>query len=275
MLTRLAEKSGLQLRYLCDENPPNKSHWTYKVFILNVDPETKQPLENYKDYGYLKMHVKDNEENVAEGYADQLRHLPARQRKRFLDGDFSEETMGALWNEEIINRYRVNAAPQLREVVVAVDPAVTSKSTSDKTGIIVVGKGFDGRGYVLQDESGIYSPKEWADKVTKLYRDWEANYIVAESNQGGEMVKHTIKTSDPYVPVKLVHATKGKIIRAEPVSSLYEDGMVSHVGIYQDLEDEMVSFTGSSEEESPNRLDALVWGVNFLFPVKRDFDAFW
>lgn len=275
LYTRLAQKSGLPLRYICDENPPSKSHWTYKLFIKGEDPENKVPIENHAEYCYLKMHISDNKENVADGYEDSLKHLPARQRKRFLDGDFAEEVMGALWTEEMIQKTRVKSSPEMRETIVSVDPSITSKATSDEVGIMVLGKGIDGRGYVLADESGIYTPKEWADKTVKLYNEWECNYIVAEVNQGGEMVKHTIKTSNPYVPVKMVHATKGKMLRAEPVSALYDDEMISHVGVYTDLEDEMTSYTGDIGEKSPNRLDAMVQGFNFLFPSKRDFEAFW
>lgn len=275
MTTRLAEKSGLSLAYICDENPPSKAHWTYKMWMLGMEPESKEDLKNRKELASLKMHISENLENVADGYEQSLSYLPSRQRKRFLDGDFSEEIQGALWSEDVINRYRVKAYPELREVVVSVDPSITSKSTSDECGILVVGKGIDGRGYVLEDLSGIFSPKEWAQRAVKAYLDWDANYIIAESNQGGDMVKHTLKTENAYVPVKMVHATKGKIIRAEPVSALYYDGMISHVGVFQDLEDEMCSYTGESGEKSPNHLDALTWGVNFLFPVRNEFEAFW
>jgi PBSX family phage terminase large subunit len=275
VLSRLAETSGLKNRLIVDENPPTKAHWTYKVFIEGLEPETKMPLKNKKEYTYLQMNPGDNVRNLPDDYLEILENLPAAKRKRFLKGEFADAVTGALWTESIINQYRTIEAPKLKEIIISVDPATTANITSDETGIIVIGKGFDNRGYLLEDKSGIYSPSEWSTLSVALYVKYGANYIVAEKNQGGDMVKHTIKTANENVPVKLVHATKGKILRAEPISTLYEDGKISHVGIFPDAEEEMTTYTGNPGDKSPNRLDGIVHGFTHLFPIKGNFDAFW
>jgi len=144
--------------------------------------------------------------------------------------------------------------------VVAVDPAGVVTEDSDHTGIVVVGKGADGRGYVLADRSAKLSPDAWGKRAVQAYRDFGADRIVAETNNGHDMVKFTLRTVDPSVPVEEVHASRGKAIRAEPVAALYEQGKVSHVGTFDQLEDELVSWTPESGD-SPDRLDALVWGL--------------
>lgn len=278
ILTRLAEKSGLKLKLFLDENPPSKAHWSYKLFIEHKHPDTNMPLdaEDVELYAALKMNPIDNQENLPDDYIKMLEQLPLAKRNRFLKGLFADIMEGALWNEKIINQNRVPSAPDLFEkIIVSVDPAITANADSDETGIIVVGKGRDGRGYVLEDCSDIYRPAEWADMSIKLLKRYDADYIVAEKNQGGDMVKHTIKTSNKNAAVKLVHAAKGKILRAEPISLLYEDNMISHVGIFPDLENEMISFTGAAGDASPNRLDAMVHGFADLFPLRDDFEPFY
>jgi predicted phage terminase large subunit-like protein len=140
---------------------------------------------------------------------------------------------------------------------------VSASETSDETGIIAAGLGNDGRGYVLADRSLRTSPDAWARRAVSAYHEFKADRIVAEANNGGEMVRLTIRTVDPNVPVTLVHASRGKYVRAEPVAALYEQGRVSHVEPFPDLEDQLCSYTPESGD-SPDRLDALVWALTDL-----------
>ena len=267
-LTRLAQKSGLKNRVFIDENPPKKTHWTYKLFFSKLDPSDKSTLiKNPEDYGYIQMNPGDNLQNISEDYVQMLESLPKDKRKRFLEGEFADEEKGALFSEGNFNKNRLIKHPELKEVVVSIDPATTVTENSDETGITVEGKGFDNRGYLLEDRSGKYTPKEWAEIGVKLYKKWDANMIVAEKNQGGDMVKHTIQTVSSNVPVKLVHASKGKLLRAEPISALYDDDKISHVGGFPDAEDEMANYTGKPGDKSPNRLDSIVHGFTYLFPI--------
>lgn len=267
-LTRLAQKSGLKNRVFIDENPPKKTHWTYKLFFQKLDPSDKSTLiKNPDDYGYIQMNPGDNLQNISEDYVEMLESLPKDKRKRFLEGEFSDEEKGALFSEANFNKNRLTRHPELKEVVVSIDPATTVSDNSDETGITVEGKGFDNRGYLLEDRSGKYTPREWAEIGVKLFNKYEANMIVAEKNQGGDMVKHTLQTVSPNIPVKLVHASKGKILRAEPISALYDDDKISHVGGFPDAEDEMANYTGKPGEKSPNRLDSIVHGFTYLFPI--------
>ncbi len=172
----------------------------------------------------------------------------------------------ALFNINLINETRVSELPcKLTNIVVSVDPAVTSKSTSDLTGIVVVGKGEDGFYYVLRDETMLAKPNDWVKKCIDLYYEYNADYIVAEANNGGDFIETLIKNFDDNVNYKKVHASKGKITRAEPVAALYEKKFVRHVGNFDKLEEQMSEFTGALiEAKSPDRVDALVWGITEL-----------
>ncbi len=181
---------------------------------------------------------------------------------------------GALWNRGLI---RVRRAPHIMRggaevldmprIVVAIDPAVTSTETSDETGIVVDGVGPDGNGYTLADLSGRMAPVEWARRAIRAYHDYGADRIVAEANNGGDLVSTVIAQLDPMVPVTLVHAAKGKIARAQPIAMLYEQGRWFHAEPFPELEDQMCSFTGALGDESPDRLDAHVWAASELFGV--------
>jgi phage terminase large subunit-like protein len=150
-------------------------------------------------------------------------------------------------------------------VLQAVDPAVSSGENSDETGICVVALGEDKHGYVLADRSGRYAPHPWGKLVIDLYHEYQADRVVAEGNNGGDIVKELLSTIDRDVPVHMVHASRGKFVRAEPISSLYEQGRVHHVGSFPELEDQMASFTPDLDrttQGSPDRVDALVWGLS-------------
>ena len=269
VITRLAEMALRVNRIFIDENPPSKAHWTYKLFIEGIEPISKTPVDRAL-YGILKLSPQDNAENLPDDYIELLDNLPTAKRRRFYLGNFADIVEGALWTEKLINKMRVFKAPSLIKTVVAVDPAITVNANSDETGIVVVGRDADGRGYLLNDSSGFYTPKQWGDKVVELYNRYDCDLAVGEKNQGGDMVRYTIETSDKKIPVKLVHASKGKILRAEPISVLYENDKISHVGTYPDLEEEMTTFTGDPGDISPNRLDALVWGFTHLMIGTRN-----
>ncbi|MGG6429435.1 DNA-packaging protein [Acetobacter ghanensis] len=181
-----------------------------------------------------------------------------------LDGELLEDMEGSLWTREMIDALRVwPEGRRFRRIVVAIDPAGSSHDKSDETGIVVVGLGYDGQGYVLEDLSGRYSPAGWARMAVLAYRKHQADRIVAERNFGGEMVEATIRAEARNVPVKTVNASRGKLVRAEPVMALYEQGRVHHVGAYPELEDQMCQWR-PGYGKSPDRVDALVWGVTEL-----------
>jgi phage terminase large subunit-like protein len=182
-----------------------------------------------------------------------------------LDAELLEDIEGALWSTTTIEACRVpkDHPLDLKRIVVAIDPAVSVGENSDSTGIIVAGIGHDNHGYVLEDVTGKYSPTEWAMRAIAAYKRHKADRIVAEANQGGAMVESTLRAVDATVPVKLVHASRGKITRAEPISALYEQARVHHVGLFVELEDEMTSYEPGSSK-SPDRMDALVWGLSEL-----------
>jgi hypothetical protein len=261
-------------RAFYDCNPPTKSHWAYKEFIRKVSPVDQQPLSNPDNYAYVEMNPEDNKENLPAGYIeDILDGLPERARLRFRDGKWLDDREGSLWNRSMIDPYRRTAPPpNLRRIVVAIDPAVTAKLSSAETGMVVVGEGFekgkDGKDekhlYVLDDGSLRASPGIWAREAVGLYRKWKADRIIGEVNNGGDLIETNLRTVDETVPYTSVRATRGKTIRAEPISAMYEKGKVHHCGSFPELEDQMCSFVGTLDEESPDRMDSLVWGGHFL-----------
>lgn len=196
-----------------------------------------------------------------------------------LEAEIIEDIDGALWSRAIIAHgqppQRVNTrtkelGPDLARIVVAIDPAVTSGEDSDETGIVAAALGSDARGYVLADASCRVPPADWARRAIRLYHDLGADRIVAEANNGGDLVSTVIRTVDPTVPVTLVRAARGKRTRAEPISALYEQGRVSHVEAFPELEDQMCSYTGAPGEDSPDRMDALVWALTQVMGVSSE-----
>ncbi len=183
-------------------------------------------------------------------------------------GDYEPTAIGAIWDRQTLHQNRRAEAPDLTRIVVAVDPAISSEPHSDTHGIVVVGLGEDGRGYVLADYSRKGAPRQWADTAIAAFDEFGADRIVVEKNQGGDMCKSTLQAARPGVPVTDVWATRGKHVRAEPISALYHHGRVSHVGTFPELEDQMCQMTagGYEGEGSPDRCDALVWGLTDLFP---------
>jgi phage terminase large subunit-like protein len=277
-LTRLAQKvDGLRNRAYYDLNPVGTGHWTYRQFIEHLDPDSRQPLANPDDYRHIYMNPADNRANVDEGYLRLLESLPERQRRRFLDGRYVAEIDGALWTLELLEKYRRDAGdvPLYRRVVVAVDPSGSKgeeDKRSDEIGIVVAALGVDDRVYVLADLSGRYSPEQWGAIAARAWTQYGADRIVGERNFGGDMVRAIVHAADRNAPYKEVTASRGKVVRAEPVSALYEQGRVSHVGRFGTLEDQQCNFSTSGYlgDKSPDRADALVWAITELVPVSTD-----
>lgn len=282
--TRLAQKVAstfgrgagdlLPLKSYVDLNPTTQSHWTYKLFVQGIEPESKRPIDR-ENYVYGVANPRDNAENLPADYIASLQFLPDAQKRRFFDGQFAGDSSDALWSRSVIDNMRLyvrneSELPPLRRIVVAIDPAISSDTGSNETGIVAAGIDAGGQGYVLADGSGVFKPDEWARAALSLYRHYSADRIVAEANQGGEMVEQVIRSVNPDAPVKLVKASRGKYVRAEPVAALYARGRVKHVGEFSELEDQMCTFTSDfdrkAEGYSPDRLDALVWAMTELFP---------
>jgi len=212
----------------------------------------------------------ENAPNLAPGFLSTIirRYEGTRLGRQELYGEVLLDVPGALWKLDDIDKGRLTRAPDgLVRIVVGIDPAVSSHEGSDETGIIVAGKDHRGHAYILEDLSGKYAPDAWARAAISGYHGWRADRIVAEVNQGGALVEATLRMVDPDVPYVGVHASRGKFIRAEPVSSLYEQGRVHHCGYFPKLEDQMVSFTvdvDRGRHGSPDRCDSLVWSITEL-----------
>lgn len=198
--------------------------------------------------------------------------LPKRVFKMLYEAEVSE-IEGALWTYDLIESNRVFEHPEFQRVIIAIDPAVTSNKDSDETGIIAAAKGVDGHGYVLNDCSGIMTPNGWASVAVKEYHDRRADRVIGEVNNGGDLIETTLRNLDTSISYKSVHATRGKVIRAEPVVALYERGLIHHVGTHHGLEDQMTGWDAAQGEKSPDRVDALVWAFTELFPnpVAQDY----
>jgi phage terminase large subunit-like protein len=207
----------------------------------------------------------ENAAHLAPAFLDQIvrRYEGTRLGRQELDGEILDDMPGALWSHGLIDAARVTVHPDLVRIVVAIDPAASSGEHADETGIIVAGRDAEGHGYVLADASGHYPPAEWAKAAVIAYRTHHADRIVAEVNNGGEMVEAMLRMTDPNVPFAAVHASHGKVARAEPVAALYEQGRVHHLGAFAPLEDQMCAFSSDFDRNiagySPDRVDALVW----------------
>jgi phage terminase large subunit-like protein len=288
VVTRLAQKvmqviegntvTPLIPRIYFDCNPPRKSHWTYQVFVKKISPDTKEPLLNPDNYACMKLNPADNKDNLPDHYIGTLAELPARLRRRFLDGEFGDDAPGALFLDEWIDKWRVEdgRTPDFVRVVVAVDPSGADdidNADNDEIGVAVVGLGTDGNAYVMEDLTLKAGPGTWGKVAVEAYMRHKADCVVAETNFGGAMVQQTIRVAaaaaKAIVNFRAVTASRGKVVRAEPFSALYETGKVRHVGRFVKLEEELSGFTTSGfvGAKSPNRADALVWALTALFPM--------
>jgi len=282
LLTRLAQKVNtvygepLKLRAWYDENPPTSVHWTHRLFIEKKRPEPPyNPLPDPQNYAWMRINPADNADNLPSDYIDALQNLSPRQKQRFWAGEFGSANENALWTYDVIERNRRTSKPDLQRIVVAIDPSGTSgpeDERSDYVGIVVAGIGIDGESYVLEDLTVKAAPHVWGRVAVTAYQRHAADAIVGESNFGGAMVEHVVKTSASSLgidaPYLQVTASRGKVVRAEPVSALYEQNKVHHVGVFSELEDQLCAFTtaGYMGDRSPDRGDALVWALTELFP---------
>ena len=237
-------------------NPSYKSHWIYNRFV-------KYPRE---DTNYIHTTYLDNQNNLSPSFVAQAERTRMENLHRYNHlflGHWLEDAEGMLWNRQIIERLRMATAPQLERIVVSVDPAASANLDSDETGIVVCAKDAKGNGYVLEDLSGKYSPSQWAAVAVKAFERWNADCIVAEKNMGGDMVESVLRSQNTTARIKLVNATKGKYVRAEPIYSLYEQNKIYHIGQFPILENQMITFD-PDKGKSPDRVDALVWGFTEL-----------
>jgi phage terminase large subunit-like protein len=223
-----------------------------------------------KDVVIVRGSTYENQQNLAPGFIEAIkqRYENTRIGRQEILGEVLFDVPGALWQLDWLDRDRVECAPELKRIVVAVDPAVSTNEGSDETGIVVAGIGADRHGYILEDLSGRYQPHEWAAVAVAAYRRHQADRIIGEKNNGGDMIESTIRMVDANVSFRAVHASRGKVARAEPVSALYEQRKVHHVGSFAKLEDQLCSFTSDFDRNragySPDRLDALVWALSEL-----------
>lgn len=278
-VTRLAQlayqigEKTLPLKMYYDENPPDKGHWTYKLFKAKQDPESKRALSDPESYASMQLNPGDNLPNLGDGYIKTLQGLSNRLRKRFLEGEFREAAPDALFVDEVMDRWRITDQdiPEMLRIVVGVDPSGSDEEDNlenDEIGIVVAGLGIDGNGYILEDLTCRAGPATWGRIATQAFERHEADRIVGEVNFGGAMVKFVIHAARAHTPFREVRASRGKVVRAEPVSSLVETGKVRLAGIFRDLEDELTAFTshGYMGSRSPNRADAMIWAISDLFP---------
>lgn len=249
-------EDNIQNRVILISNALHKKSWQYKRFF-----------EEAVDTTHVYTNYLDNRRNLNKQFIRMAEwtkaNNPAKYHRQFL-GHHYEDSEDALWKAEYIHR---SPAPQLDRVVVAIDPAVTTNANSDLTGIVVVGVRGD-RGYVLEDASGKHTPAQWASVAVNLYHTYKADRVIGEVNNGGDMIRSIIAQQDKSVSYKEVRASRGKVARAEPVVSLYEQGLVYHTKRFPQLELQMTTWTPKSNE-SPDRVDALVWGLTETMLKRR------
>jgi phage terminase large subunit-like protein len=250
-----------------------------RVVVTTTPRPTKLLRTLLTDPGVAVTHgtTYENRPNLAPEFLEQIvrKYEGTRLARQEIGAEILDDVPDGLWNRGIIEAARRRAAPPLARIVVAIDPAASSGPTADETGIIVAGRDAAGHGWVLADLSGRYRPTEWARAAVSAYHAHQADRVVAEVNNGGEMVESTLRVVDPSLPFAAVHASRGKIARAEPVAALYEQGRVHHQGVFGQLEDQMCSLARGGRLDgdrlrqrfSPDRVDALVWAITDLLLV--------
>jgi phage terminase large subunit-like protein len=250
-MARLGLRLGEQPRAIFTTTPKPRA----ALLALLADPQTAVTRARTDDNPHLGATFRNEVHRLFDGSA------LGRQE---LDAEIVTEVPGALWTQEVIHRHRVTSHPPLTRVVVAIDPEATSGEGSAETGIIAAGMAADGHCYVLDDATLRGEPFVWGNTAAALFNRVEADWLVVETNNGGEMVEAVLQTIDPEAPVMAVRASRGKYARAEPISALYRRGFVHHVGVFELLEGQLTGWTPSGSERSPDRLDALVWAITAL-----------
>lgn len=242
--------------------------------VITTTPKPTQLIKNLVERTgtvTTRGNTFENKANLAESAIQQLEEKYANTRlgRQELYAEILEDFEGALWNQHLIEETRVQSKErnELSNILVAVDPAVTANIDSDETGIVVVGKDHKDEYYVLKDVSGVYSAEKWGRIAISMFYEYEADRIVAEVNNGGDLVERLLRNIDSNIPYRSVRASRGKMVRAEPIAALYEQRRVHHVGFFSELESQMTTYSGQ-QKPSPDRLDALVWGLSELSKSK-------
>lgn len=248
-------------------NPSHREHFIYKRWIAKKRDDTT----------YIHTTYNDNIQNLSASFIEQAHRTREANEARYnhiFNGEWIDSAEGLLWTRQIIERLRIAKQPQnMTRIVVAIDPAVTANPKSDETGIVVCGRDAAGNGYVLEDLSGKFTPNEWGVIATQAATRHKADAIVAEVNQGGDMIRNVIAQVNPIIRVREVRATKGKYTRAEPIFNLYEQSKIYHVGSHPLLELQMCAFN-PNEGASPDRVDALVWGFTELLVEGANYGSY-
>jgi hypothetical protein len=231
---------------------------------LNPPENTVVVKSDYNDNPYFSDELEQERLHDLNNNPDRYAHIWL--------GEFEPQAIGAIWSRQVINDNRRDDYPDdLERILVAIDPAVSDTERSDEHGIVVVGIDSNQHGYLLEDASLHGSPHQWATRAVAMFDKWEADSVIIEKNQGGDMCRHTLQTIRKSLPIIEVHATRGKHVRAEPISALYPVGRVSHVGSFPELEDQLCLFTSSGwegdDDKSPDRAEAMIWGFTELFPA--------
>jgi phage terminase large subunit-like protein len=261
--TRLNPPKGVPPRIILDQNPGNISHFTHKIFHERKFPDGRPIPDN--DYAHIRINPSDNLENLSPDYIETLKQLSPRQRERFLYGNYSEDG-GTLWRREWFRYGKLSHAANQGRTVIAIDPS--GSTDGDAQGIVVACRNTENDTFlVLGDYTMNGTPSEWAAEVSRLYKLWGASAVIAERNYGGDMVEATLRTAFHDMNVIMATSTRGKLVRAEPISALYERGRVYHAEEFTDLENELCGYTGQENEASPNRLDALVFCLSELSSI--------
>lgn len=268
---RRLEGCDVPIRMRAGTNPGGPGHdWVNRRF--GCDGKTPRPATRF----FVPAVAAENIYLDREAYATALANLDPITRAQLANGDWSTlASPGALWKYEWIGDSRLPMEKReeilktAKRIVVGIDPAVTSTEHSDENGIVVCARGADNRGYVIADRSMRGSPLAWASRAIGAYEEFGADRIIAETNQGGEMVLHTLRTVRRDVVVDGIVARRGKALRADPIASMYEQGLISHVGSFPELEGQMLSWV-PGEGDSPDRVDALVHALTYLFPQNTE-----
>ncbi len=276
-----------------DCNPRFYSDWEYKAFKQHVNPEDGDAMPDPSEWVHAKLRTEANLENIADGYVKTLQAGSAAKRQRFLVGEWCDENQSAMFGEKMFRDYRVprpndidspqavqsmlaDQGIQLRRITIAVDPAKSADAKSDLTGITVQGLADDGHVFVLADLSDRYTPNQACEEIKQAYYDWGVSRIVVESNAAGSWLDATMRHIFPAAPIKNIAATSqtgGKKERAEPVSAQYERGVVHHVGTFRELESQMCEYGSPAQRrrgKSPDRMDAVVWGITELLDLANE-----
>ena len=247
---------------------------THPRQVITTTPRPLQrliALLDSPDTMVTRGHTRENLDNVSPDFVQAVlaRYEGTRLGRQELAAEILSDNPAALWQRSELDQHRIAQAPALLRVVVGVDPAASASENSDYTGIVVVGRGVDGRGYVLADCSLQASPNRWGRAVVRAYEEFGAERVVAEVNNGGDMVESVLRTVSANLSYKGVHASRGKYARAEPVAALYEQGKISHIGQFAKLEDEMTEYDPVTSLHSPDRMDALVWALTEVMELNQ------